>query len=84
MELITVFETLNPIDLSIAKSILEEENILYFPKNEFLRNAVTYFGLTPVEIQVCEKDVPAALELLEDLFKAQDGKVQEESTEDTK
>jgi len=71
MELITVFETLNPIDLSIAKSILEEENILYFPKNEFLRNAVTYFGLTPVEIQVAEKDVPAALELLETLIKGE-------------
>ena len=71
MELITIFETLNPVDLSIAKSILESENIPYFAKNEFLRNTVTYFGLTPVELQVGERYVPAALELLEDLIKAQ-------------
>jgi len=74
MELVTVFETLNIVDLSIAKSILEGENIPFLAKNEVLRNIGGYFPLTPVEIQVGENFVPAALAALEDLINSQDAK----------
>jgi len=66
-ELITVFESLNPVDIAIGKSMLEDENIPYYAKNEAICSSFTGLGFATIELQVCAKDVEAALLILKDL-----------------
>jgi len=66
-ELITVFESLNPVDIAISKSILEDANIPYYAKNEAISSSFTGLGFAAIELQVGIKDVEAALEILKDL-----------------
>ena len=75
VHLVTVYETGNPAIISIAKSILNSENIQFNMKGEGVQDLFgggrigTGFNplVGPVQVQVDEKDASLARELLSDL-----------------
>lgn len=66
VELVTVFETMDPGAIMIAKSLLEGSGIRYFAKNENLKNL--FVLPVPVQIQVGKQDEQAANDILGDLI----------------
>ena len=72
---VTVWRSSNQAQLVIAKSLLEAENIEYFPKGEGLQDFFAYgrlgTGYSPIvgaiEIQVAAEDAERALDVLADL-----------------
>ncbi|MEL7568264.1 MAG: DUF2007 domain-containing protein [Dehalobacterium sp.] len=66
VELVTVFETMDPGAIMIAKSLLEGSGIRYFAKNENLKNL--FVLPVAVQIQVGRQDEQAAIDVLEDLI----------------
>jgi len=66
VELVTVFETMDPGAIMIAKSLLDGSGIRYFAKNENLKNM--FVLPMPVQIQVSKQDEQAAIDILEDLI----------------
>jgi hypothetical protein len=72
LELVTIFETGDPADVLVAKSVLDEEGIEFFAKGEGVQDIFgagrlgagfnTLAG--PVRIQVRPEDADAARELL--------------------
>ncbi|RPJ60266.1 MAG: hypothetical protein EHM23_11015 [Acidobacteria bacterium] len=82
MELVTVFDTGEPADVLVAKSILEAEGIEFFAKDEGVQD---FFGAGrlgsgfntmagQVEIQVRLEDAERARQLLTRLDEAEEGK----------
>ena len=75
IKLVPIYKTSNPVFISLVKSILESENILYYFKGEGLQDLClgsrfgignsTLFG--PVEIQVDESYAERAREILEQI-----------------
>ncbi|MHB1128082.1 MAG: putative signal transducing protein [Bacillota bacterium] len=72
-ELVTIYETGNPVLIAIIKSILDDAAIRYLAKGEGLQNlfALGAIGgnplIGPVKIQVNREDEEIARELLKDL-----------------
>ncbi len=86
LELVTVFDTGEPADVLVAKSLLEAEGIEFFAKDEGVQD---FFGAGrlgsgfntmagQVEIQVRPEDADRARQLLERLDEGEEGKEDEE------
>jgi len=75
LELVTVLTTDNPIQLALARSMLEDEGIPSQVKGEGFHNMFAWSGADvkfsplnePVEIQVRKEDEKDAREILKDL-----------------
>jgi predicted nucleic acid-binding Zn-ribbon protein len=74
VDLVTVYESENLSDLLVAKSLLEDAQIDFFPHGDGIIEL--FGGVSPVvgvvEIQVREEDEQAALEVLTDLSESED------------
>ena len=64
MSLVTIKESHIEADLLVNKSLLESEGINCFLKNQFTTQIMNYMPTFVVELQVDEKDVERALELI--------------------
>jgi len=90
IDLVTVYETGNPAIISIAKSILNSENINFFMKGEGVQDLFgggrigTGFNplVGPVQVQVDEKNASLARELLSELDESEEFEPDVDSNED--
>lgn len=89
LKLVTVFDTGEPADVLVAKSILDAEGIEYFAKDEGVQDLFGAGRLGSgfntmagqVEIQVRPEDADRARELLERLDEAEEEEVEDEEEE---
>ena len=71
-EVVTIFESFDFTLIAVARSILEEAKIDYFPKSpDSDYRLSTYYGRRPIEIKVDENHAAEARELLKDLEKSE-------------
>jgi hypothetical protein len=90
LELVTVFDTGEPADVLVAKSILEAEGIEFFAKDEGVQDLFGAGRLGSgfntmagqVEIQVRPEDADRARRLLERLDEGEDEATEDEEEED--
>ena len=72
LELVTVFQTGNPAEIAIAKSLLQAEGMEFVTKNECVQDLFGWgrfprgmnVAMGPVEFQVRSADAQDAIELL--------------------
>jgi len=90
LELVTVFDTGEPADILVAKSILDAEGIEYFAKDEGVQDLFGAGRLGSgfntmagqVEIQVRPEDAERARQILERLDEGEEGEEEELAEEE--
>jgi hypothetical protein len=66
MKLVTIKEARYAADLAVLRSRLEDEGIMCRLKNELNAQVISYIPSIYVELQVAEKDLERALEIMKE------------------